>query len=92
VHDAVSAHEVPGSQLLYAAGARRAIVTCGIADVAELIGESIATNREHGGIVLVPSSFRTDEFATIADGLEQVARDYPAGVAGMVVFLKRSSC
>jgi len=45
--DAVSAHEVPGntqlddrSQLLYAAGARRAIVTCDIEDFAELTGES----------------------------------------------------
>jgi hypothetical protein len=55
-----------------------------------LIGESIATNREHGGIVLVPSSFRTDEFAAIADALEQVARDYPGGLVGMVVFLKRA--
>jgi hypothetical protein len=95
--DAVSAHEVPGnnqlddrSQLLYAARARRAIVTCDIADFAELTGEFIATNREHAGIVLVPPSFRTDDFAAIADAVEQVARDYPGGVAGVVVFLKRS--
>jgi predicted nuclease of predicted toxin-antitoxin system len=94
--DAVSAHEAPGntqlddrSQLLYAAGARRAMVTCDIADFAELTGEFIATNREHCGIVLVPSSFRTDEFVLIADAVEQVARDHPGGLAGMVVFLRR---
>jgi hypothetical protein len=56
----------------------------------ELIGEFIATNREHGGIVLVPSSFRPDEFAAIADALAQVARDYPGSLAGLVLFLKRS--
>ena len=96
--DVVSAHEVPGntqlddrSQLLYAAGARRAIVTCDIEDFAELTGEFLATNREHAGIVFVPPSFRTDEFAAIADAVEQVERDYPGGLAGAVVFLKRSS-
>ncbi len=93
--DVVSAHEVSGntqlddrSQLLYAAGARRVIVTCDIEDFAELTGEFIATNREHAGIVLVPPSFRTDEFAAIAEAVEQVARDYPGGLAGAVVFLK----
>jgi hypothetical protein len=94
--DAVSAHEVSGniqlddrSQLLYAAGSRRAIVTCDIEDFAELTGEFIATNREHAGIVFVPPSFRSDEFAAIADAVEQVARAYPGGLGGAVVFLKR---
>jgi hypothetical protein len=32
------------------------------------------------GIVFVPPSFRTDEFAAIADALEQVARDYASGL------------
>jgi glycosyltransferase involved in cell wall biosynthesis len=95
--DALSAHEVPGniqlddrSQLLYAAGAHRAIVTCDIEDFAELTGEFIATNREHAGIVLVPPSFRTDDFAAIADAVEQMARDYPGGLVGAIVFLRRS--
>ena len=95
--DALSAHEVPGniqlddrSQLLYAAGANRAIVTCDFEDFAELTGEFIATNREHAGIVLVPPSFRTDDFAAIADAVEQMARDYPGGLVGGIVFLRRS--
>ena len=95
--DVVSAHEIAGnpqlddrSQLVYAAGARRAIVTCDIEDFAELTGEFIATNREHAGIVLVPPSFRTDDFVAIADAVEQVARDYPGGLTGVVVFLKRA--
>jgi hypothetical protein len=96
--DAVSAHEVPGnvqlddrSQLLYAAGAGRAIVTSDIQDFAELAGEFIASNREHAGIVLVQPSFRTDDFAAIADAVERVARDRPGGLTGAVVFLKRST-
>jgi hypothetical protein len=95
--DAVSAHEGPGntqlddgSQLLYATSARRAIVTCDVEDFAELAGQFIAANREHAGIVLVPPSFRTDDFGAIADAVEQVARDYPGGLAGAVVFLKRA--
>lgn len=94
--DVVSAHEVGNtqlddrSQLRYAAGAGRATVTCDIGDFAELTGEFIATNDEHAGIVLVPPTFRTDEFAAIADALERVAREYPAGLAGAVVYLKRS--
>ena len=95
--DAVSAHEIAGntqlddrSQLLYAAGVGRAIVTCDVEDFAELSGELIATNREHAGMVLVPPSFRTDEFVALAGAVEQVARDYPGGIAGAVVFLKRS--
>ncbi|HXH84482.1 MAG TPA: DUF5615 family PIN-like protein [Candidatus Tectomicrobia bacterium] len=95
--DAVSAHEVSGntqlddrSELLYAAGARRAIVTCDIQDFAELIGQFIAMNQEQAGIILVPASFRTDDLAAIVDGLEHVARDYPGGLAGAVVFLRCS--
>jgi hypothetical protein len=91
--DVVSAHQVPQlrdrSQLLSATGARRAIVTCNIRDFAELTGEFVAANGEHAGIVFVPPSFRTDEFAAIADAVEQMARDYPAGLAGAVVYLKR---
>jgi hypothetical protein len=95
--DVVSAHEVPGntrlddrSQLLYAAGAGRVIVTCDIQDFVELTSDFIADNREHAGIVLVPPSFRTDEFAAIADALDEVARVSPGGLAGVVVFLKRA--
>ncbi len=94
--DVVSAHEVRNtqlddrSQLRYAAGERRALVTCDIADFTELAAECIAANVEHAGIVLVPPTFRTDEFAAIADAVEQVAREYPEGLVGAVVFLRRS--
>jgi hypothetical protein len=87
----VSAHEVGNTQLddqtqlRDATGGRRAIVTWDIADFTELAGEFIAANIEHAGIILLPSTFRTDEFVAIADAVEQVAREYPDGLAGAVV-------
>jgi hypothetical protein len=95
--DVVSAHE-PGNtqlddrtQLRYAAGEHRAIVTCDIAELMELAAESISANLEHAGVVLVPPTFRTDEFAAIAEAVEHLAREYPDGLAGAVIFLKRPS-
>jgi len=94
--DVISAHEVGNtqlddrSQLRYATNERRAIVTCDIADFTELAGEFIAANIEHAGIVLVTSTFGTDEFAAIADAVEQVAHEYPGGLAGAVVYLRRA--
>jgi len=94
--DVVSAHEISNtqlddrSQLRYAAGERRALITFDIADFTELAGEFIAANVQHAGIVLVPSTFGTDEFSAIADAAEQVAHEYPDGLAGAVVYLRRS--
>jgi hypothetical protein len=86
--DVVSAHEVRNtqladrSQLRYVTGERRALVAGDIADFTELAAECIAANVEHAGIVLVPPTFRTDEFAAIADAVERVGRQYPDGLAG----------
>jgi hypothetical protein len=94
--DVVSAHEVGNtrlddrSQLRFAAGAHRAIVTCDIRDFTELTGEFIAANLEHAGIVLVPPTFRTEDFAAIVNAVEHVAHEYPGGLAGTVVYLRRA--
>ena len=94
--DVVSAYEVGNtrlddrSQLRYAVGTGRAIVTCDIRDFTELTGEFIAANLEHAGIVLVPPTFPTDDFATIADAVEHIARQHPDGLNGAVVYLQRS--
>ena len=96
--DVVSAHGVgntqldDATQLHYATSERRAIVTCDLADFTELAGEFIAANIEHAGIVLVPSTFGTDEFSAIADALEQVAHEHPQGLAGVVLYLSRAPC
>jgi hypothetical protein len=94
--DVVSAHELSNtrlddrSQLRHATSNRRAIVTCDIRDFSELTGEFIAANAEHAGIVLVPPTFPTDDFAALADAIEHIARQYPDGLGGAVVYLQRS--
>lgn len=94
--DLVSAHEVGNtrlddrSQLRYAIGTHRAIVTCDIRDFTELTEEFIAANVEHAGIVLVPPTFPADDFAATADAIERIARQYPDGLSGTVVYLQRS--
>jgi hypothetical protein len=75
----------------HAAAERRAMVTCDVADFVELAGEFIAANIEHHGIVLAPSTFGTDDFSGIADGVERLDRDYSGGLAGAVVYLRRSA-
>jgi hypothetical protein len=92
----VSAHEVGHTQLddraqvRYATDAQRAIVTCDIDDYVAVAVEAIATNASHAGMILVPSSIRSDEFATIARGLARIVRQYPGGLTGAVVYLTRS--
>ena len=95
--DVVSAHEVGNtqlddwSQLRYAAGERRVIVTADLVDFVNLAEQSIAGNLDHAGIVLVPPTMRTDEFAAIADAVEQVSREHTGGLAGTVIYLKRAA-
>ena len=66
--DATSTHEAgtvqldDRAQLAYATREGRTIVTANVVDFIELAHEAVATNTEHAGIVLVPSSFRGDEF------------------------------
>jgi hypothetical protein len=94
--DVISAHEVGNTQLddrrqlQYAAGVGRAMVTCDIADFTALAVEFIGANIEHQGVVLIPSTFRTDEFSAIAGAIEQLARECPAGLRGTVVYLRRA--
>jgi predicted nuclease of predicted toxin-antitoxin system len=94
--DAVSAHEAGNaqlddpSQLRYAAAEGRVIVTANIVDFVELAAEAIAGNTDHAGIVLVPSTFRTDEFSAVAQAVEQIVQQYPGGLTGAVVYVRRA--
>src|SRR4030095_12440924 len=89
--DAVSAHEVgrvqldDRAQLAEASGAGRAIVTASVVAFLALAPDAVAGTVEHAGIVLVPSSFRGDEFDTIANAVVRVASQYPKGLKGLVV-------
>jgi len=93
--DAASAHEVGNAglddraQLRYAASEDRVIVTANIVDFVALAEEAVAANAAHGGMLLIPSTFRLDEFGALADAIERVARRYPAGAADSVLILSR---
>jgi hypothetical protein len=93
--DAVAAYEVGNiqrddrAQLAYANKERRAIVTANIGDYVELGREAVATNAAHAGIILVPASFRGDEFQAIADAIRRVIEQYPTGLADLIVYIRR---
>jgi hypothetical protein len=93
--DAASAHEVGNTQLedraqlAYATREGRAIVTANVIDFLRLAREAVATNTEHAGIVLVPSSFRGDEFHAIADAIVVGLKPYPRGLDGVVLYVTR---
>lgn len=93
--DAVSAHEIGGNQLAdraqltLATADGRALVTRDVVDFLILSGQMIAANTEHAGIIVVQASFRGNEFQAIADGIHEIARQYPDGLRGSVVYLQR---
>ena len=93
--DAVSAHEVrrhqvtDRAQLALATADGRAVVTRDVADFLMLSRQAIAANTEHAGIIVVPASFRGNEFQAIADGIHEIVRQYPDGLRGAVVYLQR---
>jgi hypothetical protein len=93
--DAASALEVGNTQLddraqlEHATREGRAIVTANVVDFIELAHEAVATNTEHAGIVLVPSSFRGDELQAIADAIVDALKPYRKGLEGVVVYIKR---
>ena len=93
--DASSAQDIGNThlddraQLKYAAREGRAIVTANVVDFIQLAHEAVATNTQHGGIVLVPSSFRRDEFRAIADAIVEALEPYRAGLEGLILYIKR---
>jgi len=94
--DAISAHEVgrhqanDRAQLIFATADDRAIVTADIGDFLLLSRRAIAANIQHAGIIAVPASFRGDEFELIAEKIHEVVEQYPAGIHGSVIFLRRT--
>lgn len=93
--DATTAYEVGNvqlddrAQLAYAAREGRAIVTANVIDFIELAHEAVATNTEHAGIILVPASFRGDEFRAIAAGIVEAVKPYRTGLHGFVLYVTR---
>ena len=77
------------AQLANATREGRAIVTANVVDFIALAHEAVATNVEHAGIILVPSSFRGDEFQAIADGIVEALTPYRTGLRGVVIYVSR---
>jgi hypothetical protein len=88
--DAISTYELGNvqlddrAQLEYATREGRAIVTANVADFLALSREAVRTNTEHAGIILIPSSFRGDEFQAIADGVAEMLEQHPKSLGGSV--------
>ena len=93
--DATSAQEAgatqldDGAQLAFATHEGRAIVTANVRDFLRLARHAVATNTVHAGIVLVPASFRRDEFSAIARAVHDALKAYPRGLAGLVLYVRR---
>ena len=93
--DATSAQDIGNTQLddraqlEHATREGRAVVTANVVDFIQLAHEAVATNTEHGGIVLVPASFRGDEFQAIAAAIFEALKPYRAGLDGVVLYIKR---
>lgn len=92
--DATSAHDVGNGQLQdraqleYATREGRAIVTRNVVDFLQLAHNAVATNTAHAGIVLVPASFRGDEYQELADAIVEDSSPYPLGLEGLVLYVK----
>ena len=93
--DATSAQEVgatqldDSAQLAYATREGRAIVTANVRDFLRLARHAVATNTAHAGIVLVPASFRRDEFEEIARAIDDALTSYPRGLSGITLYVRR---
>ena len=93
--DATSAHEVGNSQredhaqLADATRENRAIVTRNVVDFLRLARDAVAKNTPHAGIVLLPSSFRGDEYQAIAGAIVEDLKPYPHGLEGVILHVKR---
>ena len=93
--DATSAHDVGNSQLgdraqlEYAAREGRAIISGNVVDFLRLAHNAVAANIAHAGIVLVPASFRGDEYQELADAIVENLSRYQHGLEGVVLYVKR---
>jgi Domain of unknown function (DUF5615) len=93
--DATGAHEVGHAgrsdleQLRHAAREGRCLVTRNVVDFLELLHQLINRQETHAGVILIPASFRGDEFALLADAVAGCVAAHPKGLADQILFLRR---
>lgn len=92
--DATSAHEMrmtgiaDDEQLDFAAREGRCLVTFNRNDFIQLSRMYLDSNRSHCGVIVIPSSFKGNDFAGIAKALAVFASLYEHGLqAYTVIFL-----
>ena len=84
--DALSAHEVnmagaaDEEQLDYASRGKRCLVTYNRNDFIELSKMYLDSGRAHSGVIIVPYTFRGDEFRLTAKALAAFASHNPKGL------------
>jgi len=76
-------------QLHHATREGRCLVTRNVADFLVLVRQLINRQESHAGIILVPASFRGDEFTQLADAIARCVAGWPHGLSDQVVFLRR---
>lgn len=92
--DGTSAHDLGNTQLEdrtqleYATRQGRAIVSRNVVDFLRLAHDTVATNTAHAGIVLVPSSFRGNEYEAIAEAIVEALKRYAERLGGVVVYVR----
>jgi len=93
--DATGAHAVGQAgrsdleQLRHATREGRCLVTRNVADFLALVHQLINRQESHAGVILVPASFRGDEFAVLSEAITACVAAYPTGLADRILFLKR---
>jgi Domain of unknown function (DUF5615) len=95
--DATGAHETGQAgrsdleQLRHATREGRCLVTRNVVDFLALLPELVNRQEAHAGLLLVPASFRGDEFAALAEAIGRCAARHPQGLADQVVFVTRAT-
>jgi hypothetical protein len=53
------------------------------------VRDVVNRQESHAGIILVPASFRGNEFAALAEAIVRCVAAHPRGLADQVLFLRR---
>ena len=77
-------------QLLFATSLGRVIVTQNYHDFDDLTGRFVAEGRSHVGVLFLPSSISTSDFAGIAAAIVRYEQEHPDGIPpNMIDYLVR---
>ena len=64
-------------------------MTRNVGDFVGIAHELVNRQESHAGVILVPASFRGDEFSALAEAIARCVTENPRGLADQVVYLAR---